>query len=286
MKRFEHIVIASDLDGTLLAGNEAGDERNCERIRYFLENGGHFTVSSGRIFCQIEGRIPYPTELLNLPAVTANGACLYDFASAHAVEEYRMPHEMVLRIDDYLKRYFPDVAARASTPAGMLAYHESNPYIQRDWLNMSDFFSFRPVEEWSSVGVYKLALRGDADRIVALWDAMNKDFAGELEMAPSHATLLDVQRKGRTKAALLADMVANYLPYPTVLCTVGDYDNDVEMHKIADLPCCPANAVDRVKAVCRLSLCHHSEGVIADLVDYLDTHDVSALATRKGSSDD
>ena len=283
MKRFEHIVIASDLDGTLLAKNEAGDARNRERIRYFTENGGHFTIASGRSAYQIEGRIPYPTDLLNLPAVTANGTCLYDFANARAVEEYRMPHATVLHICDYLKRYFPAVAPRASSPIGMLAEDDSNPYIRRDYGFMKNFFHFLPVSEWEKLGVYKLGLRGDADQISALWKAMERDFADELEMAPSDATLLDVQVKGRTKAALLSEILAQTFSHPVVLCTVGDYDNDVAMHRLADLPCCPDNAVDAVKSICRLHLCHHSEGVIGDLIDYLDTHDVSHLATKKGN---
>ena len=281
MKPFDHIVIASDLDGTLLAKDEAGDARNRERIRYFIENGGHFTLASGRAAYQIEGRIPYPTDLLNLPAVTINGTCLYDFATGRAQEEHFMPHATVLRVCEYLERYFPTVAPRASTTIGMVAVDDSNPYIRRDYGLMQDFFHFMPVSEWEKIGVYKLGLRGDPDQIATLWEAMERDFADELEMAPSHATLLDVQVKGRTKAALLVDLVKS-LPYPTVLCTVGDYDNDVAMHRIADLPCAPANAVDSVKEICQLHLCHHSEGVIGDLIDYLDTHDVSHLARQRG----
>ncbi len=283
MKRFEHIVIASDLDGTLLALNEAGDARNRERIRYFIENGGHFTIASGRIPPQITGRIPYPPELCNLPSVTGNGTCLYDFASSQVVEEHRMPYETVCKIIDYLAQNFPDVAVRASTPMGLFAVDDTNPYIRSDYERMREVFFFRPISEWKAIGVYKLALRGDADRVAALWEAMKRDFADELEMAPSGITLLDVQPKGRTKASLLCDMVDRYVPHPVVLCTVGDYHNDVDMHRHADLACCPANAVDSVKSICPIHLCHHREGVIGDLVDYLDTHDVSHLAKRRGS---
>ncbi len=281
MKRFEHIVIASDLDGTLLALNEAGDARNRERIRYFIENGGHFMIASGRIPHQIIGRIPYPPALCNLPSVTGNGTCLYDFASSRVIEEHRMSYQTVCKIMDYLETNFPDVAARASTPEGLLAIDDSNPYIRSDHERMGEIVSFRPLSEWEAIGVYKLALRGDADRVALLWDAMKRDFADDLEMAPSGSTLLDVQPKGSTKASLLRDTVNRYVPHPIVLCTVGDYHNDVDMHRVADLPVCPANAVDAVKAICPLHLCRCREGVIGDLVDYLDTHDVSHLIKTK-----
>ena len=51
----------------------------------------------------------------------------------------------------------------------------------------------------------------------------------------------------------------------------GDSDNDLEMLSIADLPCCPSNALDSVKAICKKEFCSCDEGAIADLVEYLDT---------------
>ena len=47
MKKFENILIASDIDGTLLFQNEI-HPRNFEKLRYFCENGGHFALATGR----------------------------------------------------------------------------------------------------------------------------------------------------------------------------------------------------------------------------------------------
>lgn len=193
-----------------------------------------------------------------------------------------MSHETILRICEYLKQYFPTVGIRASAATCMYAEDDRNPYIRRDCETLKKILRFMPVSEWASGHVYKIAARGDADTIAAAWMALEQAFGDELELATSGSMTLDIQKKGRTKAAMLVDMVGKYLPYPTVLCTVGDYENDVEMHKLADLPCCPDNATEHVKSICRLQLCHHSEGVIGDLIDYLDTHDVSQLATQKG----
>ena len=49
MSKFENIVIASDLDGTYFATGTKLVERNLERVRYFCENGGHFTFATGRL---------------------------------------------------------------------------------------------------------------------------------------------------------------------------------------------------------------------------------------------
>ena len=48
MKKFEHILIASDIDGTLLWNSQYINPSNFEKLRYFCENGGHFALSTGR----------------------------------------------------------------------------------------------------------------------------------------------------------------------------------------------------------------------------------------------
>ena len=50
---FDGVLIASDWDGTLFNGEKVPC-KNIEAIKYFIENGGHFTVSSGRQYSYIE----------------------------------------------------------------------------------------------------------------------------------------------------------------------------------------------------------------------------------------
>ena len=57
-----------------------------------------------------------------------------------------------------------------------------------------------------------------------------------------------------------------------MLYTVGDYENDIEMHELADVSVCPANAIDSVKAICDIELCDNDSGVIAELIEMLDSN--------------
>jgi hydroxymethylpyrimidine pyrophosphatase-like HAD family hydrolase len=50
----------------------------------------------------------------------------------------------------------------------------------------------------------------------------------------------------------------------------GDYENDLEMLRDADVAVCPENAIDSVKDVCDLCLCDHKQGVIADLIEHIE----------------
>ena len=53
------------------------------------------------------------------------------------------------------------------------------------------------------------------------------------------------------------------------IIAVGDYENDLDMLRAADVSACPANAIDLIKQNARMRLCDHNDGCIADLVDRL-----------------
>lgn len=281
MKRFENIVIASDLDGTFLSSEGGVVARNIDAIRYFTENGGHFTFSTGRTQDIIRPRIPMVAELLNLPAVTGNGTCLYDFAEDKASCEYLLPYEILKEIGDFFAAEAPDIAMRASTQIGLAAYDLDNPRIRSEYERNRDQYTIVPFADWDKLGVYKLAVRGTPERLQELYPTFEKRWGERTQLALSWDDLLDIQLGGRTKAVMLRELIASRFDTPTVLCAVGDYENDLEMLQMADLAACPDNAIDAVKAICSLHFCANDEGVIGDLVEYLDTHDVSHLATKK-----
>ncbi len=70
MKKFENMLIVTDLDGTFLSSKDTLVERNLRAIEYFKQNGGHFTVASGRVFEHIIGAIPNIRELVNAPVIS------------------------------------------------------------------------------------------------------------------------------------------------------------------------------------------------------------------------
>ena len=86
MGKFDKVLLASDFDNTLVytqGALERGEpvppmpERNRTAILHFIEEGGHFAMSTGRAlpaFARHAKDIP-----INTPSVIANGAAIYDF---------------------------------------------------------------------------------------------------------------------------------------------------------------------------------------------------------------
>jgi len=88
MGKFDGILICSDWDGTLCKGLELPFE-NVKSVRYFQENGGIFTVCTGRFYPYIEAfsdRITPNTYLISL-----NGACIIDLKSREKLYEGFLP---------------------------------------------------------------------------------------------------------------------------------------------------------------------------------------------------
>ena len=97
MKKFENIILASDIDGTFIFHGAPFPTVNLEKIKYFIENGGHFTFSSGRNHIDIYSVIPSIEEYVNTPCVLCNGTFCYDIVTheiknAHYLEsEHLIP---------------------------------------------------------------------------------------------------------------------------------------------------------------------------------------------------
>ena len=74
MKKFEGILIASDWDGTLCLGSVT--QKNIEAIKYFQENGGKFTICSGRHYNHVKKNADIVKP--NTYVISLNGAVICD----------------------------------------------------------------------------------------------------------------------------------------------------------------------------------------------------------------
>ena len=73
--RFDDVLITADFDYTLTALDGTIPQRNLEAIRYFMENGGHFTVNTGRSAVaakKLMEKVP-----VNAPFLMYNGSAAY-----------------------------------------------------------------------------------------------------------------------------------------------------------------------------------------------------------------
>ena len=271
MKIYEGMIIVTDLDGTFLGRGECVPERNLRAVAEFVEKGGRFTVSTGRMMVDLDRALPDAVHLCNAPLITSNGALIYDAVQQRVLSEHPMDKADTLALLQWLRVRFPTTGGRVATNHGALTdgegavigqdivrYKEGQIRI----LSLEDWDLEDPDERW-----YKLVLRDTSEVLDEVRAAVRAAFAGRFTFADSAPAFFELNAPGCSKANAVRFLRKRY-PGARIICC-GDYGNDLAMLTAADLAVCPSNATDEVKAVSHLCLCPHTEGLIADLLPRL-----------------
>lgn len=278
MSDFSRYLIVTDLDGTFFGKGARLVERSLAAIERFKTGGGHITAGTGRIPANIRKGIPNCGELFNAPAVTANGAFIYDLTADICLKSTPMDAEATLAAARLVESLNPKVGMRVSTGKHFLVNRDRlNPAILRDIGGDPDTYAGEvlPLSEWRTEGAawYKMVFRGEAEDLLSVRPAVEAAFGDTFEYSVSSPHFFELQKKGCTKATGLrfaAEYLEGALGHPVTTVAVGDQENDLPMLLAADIAACPENAVEAVKAVCSVRLCHHDEGCIADLIGRLE----------------
>ena len=129
-----------------------------------------------------------------------------------------------------------------------------------------------PFAEWEKEGWYKMVFTDDAATVRSIREAIETRFPDRFEINCSSARLLEMQMRGVNKASMLEPFRAHYREkgHELTVYACGDFENDYSILRAADVAVCPSNAMQEIKDICNLRFCSNDEGVIADLVTYLE----------------
>ena len=279
MGKFDHVLLASDFDNTLVhtkAALDAGSTelppmpaRNREALRYFTENGGYFSVSTGRA---LPAFARYAAELpINAPCIIANGAGLYDFRAERYVETAFLdgrirPHiAELLRYDPALpfEIYHTDRRIHAMHPNRFILNHE---HLTRTKIEVIDDFAAVDFP------LVKLLFEDERDKLDALNDyILSRDWAEQYELIYSGDNLLELTAKGATKGAMVLRLAEHLSVGRGDLYCIGDHGNDISMAELSAVRFAPANAIDAMKALPDMHIVSHcGDGAVADVIEALD----------------
>lgn len=133
MSDYSHYLIVTDLDGTFFGKGARLVERNLTAIEAFKAGGGHITAGTGRIPFNIRKGIPACGELFNAPAITANGAFIYDLTADTCLRSTPMDPEATLAAARLVESLNPRVGMRVSMGNSFLVNRDRlNDAILRD----------------------------------------------------------------------------------------------------------------------------------------------------------
>ena len=270
--KFTDILLTADYDRTLTAPDATIPPRNLDAIRYFMENGGIFTVNTGRTVASagcLIGRVP-----INAPLLLYNGSAAYD----PDTKDFLFVHEIQLDWKDVKNKilakfpslYFEYQGAKAHY---MFREHPIWPQFCEangiPWQYASEEDDLGPFLKFCVYG--KLAdtsvdhlFNGTAEEITFMEEVeqwLVQEFGEFCVITRSADLYIDVQPKGVSKgesARRLKEMLGR-----KILICIGDAENDLSMLDDADFAFCPSDA--DIKD-CYPNVCRCADGAVADLI--------------------
>lgn len=276
MPDFSNFLIATDLDGTFLNKSAQTVPRNLNAIARFRAHGGLFSVNTGRTHVTVRSSIAEIAHLLNAPAALCNGAYLYNYQTGEFLFEELLPPADITDILEFCRTRYPDVGLRGFLREQILVYSPKEIVRARVYGYEQGIVEFDlPVQKWPTQSWYKLVCVSAPERIIEMRRDFTAAFGDRFGLTSSGANILEIQLPHSNKAAGL-EKIRNASPETATRTVIacGDYENDIPMLKAADIAICPANAMDEVKAVCDLVLCHCDEGLIADVIARIEAREI------------
>lgn len=269
---FSDVLLTVDYDRTLTAPDGTIPEQNLEAIRYFMDNGGAFTINTGRSMPMTKvfrDRVP-----VNAPLLLYNGSAAYD------LKEKRLTFMHLLDMDLWetvheLMETFPNLTVEVQ---GLDAHYNfvENPMFDAFSINNDCAYGLAlpgqdlgPFMKFTLYGTFHTKYLSDmfagTPEEVAEIDAAQKlleeKYAGKIEVARAAARIIDVQAKGVSKKRSAREL-QEYLGRKILVC-VGDATNDLSMLEGADYAFVPSDAylAPRFPNVCKCA-----DGAVAEVI--------------------
>ena len=268
MAKFDNIIIVSDIDETFLGKKGRMVPENLEAIEYFKKNGGSFTVATGREDYLILNSIPDIDRIVNIPIIGCNGAYICDMNDRTIKYEVFIDYEKVKPIIDKTAEIEPDLWMRVSSdgkmystiaPSGLGGWYKHF----EDRIVVGDIHKNSDTNRW-----HKILYEGTPEqvrRIREYLDTLDKNLPFEFIYA--HSTVLEIMPKNGTKGVMLNKLKEVIGKPEATVFTVGDYENDEQMLRMADRCATPVNGMDYLKEIPGIMvLCDNDAGAIADLI--------------------
>ncbi len=268
MKKFEGILICTDLDGTLLRSDHTISEKNMEAVSYFKSEGGLFTFVTGRLpFCATA----YYTAIdPNAPFGCINGGGLYD----HRAQEYMWKQpvsDIVLELVEFADKNLPGIGIQVST--------FDKIYFCRENAAMADFREitgmpnltchYRDVKEPISKILFG---DNDEERILRL-DALlhAHPLAENFSFVRSEKALYEILPKDMHKGVSISNLVRLLHIDANKTVAIGDYYNDVHMLRTAHIGVAVENACPEAKEAADYITVANDADAIARIIEDIDT---------------
>ena len=259
MGKFDRFLIHSDLDGTFAVGKNIFKE-NIDAIKYFTGNGGKFAFCTGRPTGYL--RDINMLDIINAPVCILNGAVVYDYTEEKVLFEKRLNFtvsEFINAITEFSEKV---------TTVRCYYNHFGDSFLGNVTDKIPDdelgIFPIKTVCYFDNIY--------DADEFRA--KVHNLQLFKSTLITKSSPVLVEFNNINATKGTAL-QFSKKYLGNIHTAIGIGDYDNDIELLKGADLKVAVGNAIPQVKEIADIIVESVEEFALANLVNIIESKIIS-----------
>lgn len=218
-------MIATDLDGTLLAGKSILPEENIRALQRAMEAGVRVVLSSGRI---VEAMTFLAEKIkVNAPMIVYNGAMVYDFEKDEILYGKTIPCKTAKAVLREVEKTGVHIQA---CPGRGYYYPEKNSWTDyyEDKVGPKGIAVHMPVSQWLKDDVYKLLCLGENHLLEGLIRDLTPKFP-DVSFIKSASSHLEVVAKGVDKADGLRFLGERLGIAQDEIMAFGDEHNDLGM---------------------------------------------------------
>lgn len=264
------VILFSDMDDTLFNDQKIISSENTLAIRDFQDQGGIFSVASGR---SISGFRPYAKQLnIQTPVILYNGSCVYDYNKEQMIWSAPLPECMKSYIDIVRKEY-PEVGVQVLTEQAIFSLKSTPIYLafmEKERLPYIEVADKRDIEgEWLKVEFISDTV--DGDQLDAFLDETMPNEVRCLRTGEYSKEIVETSvSKGEAvkKYCEKLDFLDKYI------CCIGDHNNDKEMLLNADVSFAVQNALPEIKEIANLTVCDNNHHALREVIEILKRMDI------------
>lgn len=262
MGKFDGILIATDLDGTLLRHDKSVSRENAEALDYFMSEGGLFTVLTGRMPYALSGVLSQVK--VNAPVGCGNGLCVFDTAKKEHLWKTSVDRK-VLDVVQFVQENFPDAGIEITTHEKILCV-KTNASVMKH-LSDEKLEHIECTLDGFDGEIAKILIAQTPEKLEPIINAINKSGLAEgFQCIRSDILYYEILPQGVGKGPLLIKL-SSILDIPIEkIIAVGDNDNDESALLTAGLGIAVANASEIAKNASDLITVSNEEHALAKIV--------------------
>ncbi len=263
---FDKVLIVSDFDGTLTGSDGKIPEVNIDKIRYFIREGGRFSISTGRTKAGFHN---FSAELINAPVLLGNGAMAYDFITGKNIFLNSISDDAIDFIENLYGKfpflgteiYSVDDSVCVINPQEKNLRHFSGLRIEKyKIVDLPDKSAFPVVK----IMIYAGKLSQEVQHYLSTIDL------GRLKYIPCNGEFIEILADTAGKGRALFQLARSLNIDENRVFAVGDGSNDVDMLSSQAVSFAPSSSDKLAKSAADHIVCDSDSGAIAEVIDRIE----------------